>query len=758
MMESSEIRSRLLDRSHEPSDGKSRNDGLVRLAREREPHVDDEESRGMCMDTTLIQTLPYLRIHTFGPFRLERLVSNDGTEEPRYHEVGQEEWGGRTASISLLKLLLCCNQRHASKSFLAGTLWPEKEEERARHNLTQAVGRLQKLLRTPGGRELLIETASGSGGSLQLANHSLLWVDADAFEQGAKQAAASERQGRYEEALLSWEQAYHAGNTGTFLADDLHCAWTEARRLHLEHLLPRCVQRLAECYLAQARYNEAEDVLHLFWINHLTDEGVAYQLMALYSERGWYQKALRVYERTMRALDEELDVQPETRLKRLAEHIHEKVQSFEPSTASSSLHTLLSGKQYVEKNGLLLPSLSEQGLEAASMDSTTWVGVQVGRFNSIVADYRGQAQRGADLQKLLDWEFTTMKPHEHVKQALLPTRRSVLAAMATAPLALALKLLQPGQRSIVATEDFLNQCSASVTACWHLLNGNGRETVAYTLPKYLPVLLSLVEQSCLYREIAASLAAQACLLMGLVEHHRFHFQQRADYCSQAVRLADTSGDPTLQVVALIHLGGVLGDLGQHTSMLETQQKALQYTKKISPELHSKLLAELSHAHAKNGREQEALNCISEARALFSGDMSHAPVFLSTDYGLPQLILFEGQTRLTLGHLKQKQDRPAASLLHYRQSEAALAQVEQLPSTDDIPDRFKLEIINHRTLAAVKTGDLSSFCRFARQGIEGAYALGSEKRRQEALAGIDAAQQVWPHQTEVQDLVEQFIAS
>jgi DNA-binding SARP family transcriptional activator len=736
---------------------KDKEDGLMQGSQER-CMSDDEESRGMCLATTLIQALPYFRIHTFGPFHLERLVSTDATEEPCYQEVGQEEWGGRTASMSLLKLLLCCHQRHASKSFLAGTLWPEKEEERARHNLTQAVGRLQKLLRTPSGEELLTETVSGSGGSLQLAQQSLLWIDADAFELGAKQAALAERQGRCEEALLSWEQAYHVGKAGTFLADDLHCAWTEARRLHLEHVLPRCVQRLAECYLAQARYTEAEDVLHFFWINHLTDEDVAYQLMALYSERGWYQKASRVYERTARALDEELDVQPEIRLKRLAEHIHEKMQSFEPSTASSSLHALLSGRHAVTQNGLLLPCFSEQGQDSTSLDSTTWVGVLVGRFNALVADYRGQARLGADLQQLLDREFTTMKPHEHVKQTLLPTRRSVLAAMATAPLALALKLLQPGQRSIVATEDFLNQCSASVTACWHLLNGNGRETVAYTLPKYLPALLSLVEQSCMYREIAAYLAAQACLLMGLVEHHRFHFQQRVDYCTQAVQLADTSGDPTLQVVALIHLGGVLGDLGRHRSMLETQQKALQYTQKISSDLHSKLLAELSHAHAKNGREQEALNCLSEARALFSGTMSNAPVFLTTDYGLPQLILFEGQTRLTLGDLKEKQDHPAASLVHYRQSEAALAQVEQLWATDDIPDRFNLEIINHRALAAVKTGDLGSFCRFAKQGMEGAYALGSEKRRQEVLAGIDAAQQMWPYQTEVQDLVEQYVAS
>ena len=69
---------------------------------------------------------PLLRVYTFGAFHLDWQVS------PLTNE---DLWKSRTSARTLLKLLLCAPGRQASRSQLAGILWPETDEDKARESL-----------------------------------------------------------------------------------------------------------------------------------------------------------------------------------------------------------------------------------------------------------------------------------------------------------------------------------------------------------------------------------------------------------------------------------------------------------------------------------------------------------------------------------------------------------------------------------------------------------------------------------------------
>jgi len=120
---------------------------------------------------------PLLRVYTFGTFHLDWQVPPLTTEDL---------WKSRTAARTLLKLLVCAPGRQASRSQLAGILWPETDEGKARESLRSASKVLRKVLRTANGEDLLEN--HNNHAILALAEQACLWVDVDAFEDLTAQA------------------------------------------------------------------------------------------------------------------------------------------------------------------------------------------------------------------------------------------------------------------------------------------------------------------------------------------------------------------------------------------------------------------------------------------------------------------------------------------------------------------------------------------------------------------------------------------
>ena len=400
-------------------------------------------------------------------------------------------------------------------------------------------------------------------------------------------------------------------------------------------------------------------------------------------------------------------------------------------------------------SGVLVPSSVVQ-VEAVVgvglFDWPTWFGQQLTDLTSLIESWQAQRVPYQQLQALVHTELERWNTMAHQSDGnsseVLVPRRTALAALAMLSTTLVAKV-QTGPLTAVLMEDFLTQCTASITSCWHLLNGDGLATVEYALAKYLPLLVALTRQSSPYQKTAAHLAAQGSLLMSLVSYHRLRFRDEQAYADQAVTLAKVSEDRNLHVYALTFLGCACEFNGQLKAMLQKYQEAARYLDEVVPPLRSNVLADLAYAYACNGQVQEALGSIGEARNLFSSEFAEVPCFLSPDHGLFQLILLEGQVHLSLGqsdaeHVQQ----------HSQQAMSALAQFGQLPSTIMVPERYRIQIINEQAKAAIGVRNMEEFEHYLLAGVEGAKALRSEKRRQEAIANWKAARKAWPREEKI----------
>ena len=400
-------------------------------------------------------------------------------------------------------------------------------------------------------------------------------------------------------------------------------------------------------------------------------------------------------------------------------------------------------------------SFTPVNLELPPTDYVVWFGMKLAHIFTIITHREGQARTCDALQARLNKEITmfdNMKP-QAISDEYTLSRRQAIIAIAAMPLAL-LTAVQQGHWSMLVKDEFLSRCAASITACWHLMAGREFTEVGRALSNYLPLLLTWARQPSPQQKVSADLAAQGNLLMSLVALHTLqspkNLHGRIAYCKQAVEYAKVSENRTLHITALTHLGGTTGEIGQPVEMLEKLLEAGQYLTEMSPLLRSKFYIELARAYSWNGKLQEALRSMGEARASLPEENAFVPIFLSGDSGLFHVILMEGQTHLGMGdHL--------ASSNHYEQAGELFAQIETLPSTIVIPERIRVEIINQQALTAVKVQNLEQFCDYLEKSIHGAKALGSEKRRQEAIDIYWKARKIWPHEARVKELSDLFIS-
>jgi DNA-binding SARP family transcriptional activator len=280
---------------------------------------------------------PFIRIHLFGEFIVERLISSPTSKAPQYERVRREAWRSRGPAIAVLKVLLCRPRRRATKDELIEAVWSSEENDEREHAFDSAISIVRTILRTPHGESLLTKVRHGGVTIYALPNQQQIWVDADAFEQLIAQALQAER--REENTLPLWEAAQELV-TGEFLEDDPYRSWAQARRHILNAARHRCVHRLADLYLARNMPDQAERLLQEVVIEDLTDEDALCHLMALLEQQGRNQEAWRLYQQTVRVLDEEYRLKPSPRTHELADRIHNGSVSATNTSVSAVIHLL----------------------------------------------------------------------------------------------------------------------------------------------------------------------------------------------------------------------------------------------------------------------------------------------------------------------------------------------------------------------------------------------------------------------------------
>jgi hypothetical protein len=145
--------------------------------------------------------------------------------------------------------------------------------------------------------------------------------------------------------------------------------------------------------------------------------------------------------------------------------------------------------------------------------------------------------------------------------------------------------------------------------------------------------------------------------------------------------------------------------------------------------------------------------MKQAYEVFSHQSQNEPVYLLMDHGSDRLIQWAGQTYDHLGKYTLDRGMLRRSRILYAAAQATFTELGKLDATVVVPERIRVEIINQQAATAIAQADLESFQAYLQAGAEGAKALGSEKRKQEAIANWKAARQRWPHEKRLLEWAE-----
>lgn len=297
---------------------------------------------------------PWLRIHTLGRFQIDWVDPLSGKITP----LPAKKLRGQNAATAfgLLKALLGCPDRFATRAWLNEQFWPTSRQRSAEERLTDVVSSLRALLRPEGCTAMFVHFVYGSdgrGAGFRLDAYPQLWCDADAFEWYAKHALLLEQRGQ--DSTACWEQAFALSERGTYLPEQVYEEWSRSKRDYLAGLTHDCVHRWIGLLRQMGQVDEAMLRLRSYWLEHLTDEDALRPLLELLGERERFSEAEEYYAKTKAALAEDHHM-PDDRTNETIEAVR-ALRIQRPSLQHRSLQTFLQDNQRNEKT----VSLFEEG-------------------------------------------------------------------------------------------------------------------------------------------------------------------------------------------------------------------------------------------------------------------------------------------------------------------------------------------------------------------------------------------------------------
>lgn len=485
---------------------------------------------------------PLLRVYTFGAFELV------------WHAApctAEAVWESRTSARALFKLLLCAPGRQASKSALAGILWPEIDEERARESLRSAYKVLRKVLRTASGEELIAQRTTDE--ILHLAEQARLWVDADAFEELVSQASRATSE---EAALTLWEEA-NALLRGEFLADDQSAEWVHHRLVKKRQQglwLARCrmIRHLADLYVRRRQTSLAEETLETHLLHFPVDQDALYRLLLLLEQRGCLEQASILYERSRHML--------ETRGKKPAQHVRALYERFQRTLSSQTERTSPGAVvAMVTKHApSAVPPGGIQGPERG------WAG-NMSQVLSLLGTGRRQ-------DSFVDVLRALVEPEEEGSQDMAQLSRRQLLELGIAALISRLAQLDGKRITAVDREELGWVLGKAIADGWKLLLTTANAEVLAVSQ----FQLALIHQAhpLLYPATRSYLYAGAYGLVGLALHHQDRNEEALHAYHHAHLAAVATRDPWYIAQSLICQADTYQALGMYTEALHVIEEAL----------------------------------------------------------------------------------------------------------------------------------------------------------------------------------------
>ncbi|GGY10812.1 transcriptional regulator [Litchfieldella qijiaojingensis] len=209
---------------------------------------------------------------------------------------------------ALLAYLAASPFRQHPRGMLAGLLWEDMPESRARTNLRQALSRLQRALPAAAREGLAIDTQEVG----LKANATV--VDLEAFER----LLADDTPETLERALALYR--------GPFLEGMAECGeafedWLMAQRQRLDEQWQQLMHRLLDHYVLTGAIDPAIQLALRLLANDPLDEGVQRTLIRLYLYQDRIRAALEQYRRCRERLADELGVAPAPETERLKDEL-----------------------------------------------------------------------------------------------------------------------------------------------------------------------------------------------------------------------------------------------------------------------------------------------------------------------------------------------------------------------------------------------------------------------------------------------------
>jgi hypothetical protein len=386
-------------------------------------------------------------------------------------------------------------------------------------------------------------------------------------------------------------------------------------------------------------------------------------------------------------------------------------------------------------------------------DWAIWFGVKLSHLLALTDRCAGVTPRES-LQQLVHQEvlmFEAVRPGHSADHSYEPSRRQMLIALLTLPVALA-PSVRLGEASSLLVEKVLSQCAASITAAYHLLKQADFAIVEQQVSGYLLALTALARQPSSHQSEAARLASLAYRALGIVGLHRRQFGAVEYYFRQGLLYADIADDPQLSALALMNTSTIrLVYLHDPSAAAETQQRALQYEHGVTPSERSRLSASLALTLAMKGQEQESLRHLHHAEERYPAHPEAEPTFLYTEFDPGARVLYRGLAQLALARAFPERG-------YQQQAWDTFEQVGRLAVQGAVIERVRVEIANHQATTALEMRDLERFTIHLTEGVLGARRLRSAQRLHEAATAWRQSLQVWPAEPRVAALEELFTDS
>jgi transcriptional regulator with XRE-family HTH domain len=356
--------------------------------------------------------------------------------------------------------------------------------------------------------------------------------------------------------------------------------------------------------------------------------------------------------------------------------------------------------------------------------------------------FRNVNARYHELQTLLEKE---LRQKDNTTMQVNPiNRRNALRRIALLPINMySLSVAIP--TALRVPDEFLPQCAAGITACWHLRKGKDLAFACDAVSRYIPTLQELVKNGKGTQRIdAAELLVQSFLLKSTVLRHVDGSSEAVIYAQQAERYSELVGNLLLQVLALRTLAATYYYGNQWEQAAMTVKKAHYVLKQAQGDtipllVQSYVYAGLATYQAYIGNKQDALSALRKAHTTFFAQPALESVPIWIDHNEANLMLNDGMTHYHLGLQKEALN-----------SFAQTKKVQQ----DNIG---RIEILIDEVTAELERNDQSRDMEFCidrwTEGIEGAKTLQSNQRFNEAVIAYTVMRVVWPGDRRIMQLRE-----